>query len=110
MDFDVVVDQEPGLTRVAVQGEAGVGRLLSLMQVLALDSRTWPQVPVLVDLGPFRASLGETEQTAFASAAARAFPGRRVAIVAAIGAMREADGVRVFTDEAQARDWLQQQP
>jgi hypothetical protein len=104
MKFDVVVTQEVRWTRVEVQGRAGLGRLLSLLKVLELDSRTWGQAAVLLDLRGFSSALGADEQREFMAAAVAGFGGKRVAFLAAPGTMPAADGV--FNDEASAHRWL----
>lgn len=104
MKFDVVVTQEARWTRVEVQGQAGVGRLLSLLKVLELDSRTWGPSGVLLDLRGFSPSLAGDEQQQFMGAAVESFGGRRVAFLSAPGALPAGTGV--FHDEATAHQWL----
>jgi len=108
MEFTAKVTQEARCIRIDLAGEAGLGRLLSLFQLLELDSRNWPQPAVLVDLHglepPF---LPDNEQEQVALAVARAFIGKsRVALLGPPGGLREAGGVRAFHDEVQARAWL----
>lgn len=104
MKFDVVVTQEARWTRVEVQGQAGLGRLLSLLKVLELDSRTWRQSAVLLDLRGFSPSLAGDEQRQFMVAAVGSFDGKRVAFLSAPGALPAGTGV--FNDEATAHQWL----
>lgn len=106
MDFDVSVTREARCTRVQVAGQGGAGRLLSLLQVLALDSATWPATPVLLDLRQLEPALAGDAQLQVAGAAARAFGQRRVGILAAPGSSREVPGLRAFDDAAAAEAWL----
>lgn len=104
MKFDVVVTQEVRWTRVEVQGQAGLGRLLSLLKVLELDSRTWGQAAVLLDLRGFASPLTADEQREFMTASVEGFGGKRVAFLAAPGALPAA--AAVFNDEGTAHRWL----
>ena len=108
MSFDIKVTHEPGFVRVRTEGSAGIGRLLSLLQVLELDCRSWPEPSVLLDLRDLRQPLLSAEdQLRFAEAVARTLASRqRIALLADPGAAREAGGVRVFGDEDAARSWL----
>lgn len=106
MDFDVSVTHDASCTRVRLEGQASAGRLLSLLQVLALDCSSWPASAVLVDLRGLQPPLADDEQLQFAEAAARAFGRRRIGVLAAPGAMREVPGLRAFDDEAAVQAWL----
>jgi hypothetical protein len=106
MDFDVVVTREARCTRVRVAGQGGAGRVLSLLQLLALDSATWPAAPVLLDLRQLQPALAGEAQLQVAEAAAGAFGQRRVGLLATAGAAREVSGLRAFDDEAAAEAWL----
>lgn len=109
MRFDVQVTQEARGTRVEVQGEAGLGRLLSLLQVLALDCADWPRAGVLFDLRGLQTQLTDDEQGQLAAALARALRSRgRIAVVTSPIALREAEGVRAFVREEDAWGWLGQ--
>lgn len=107
MDFDVNVTHEAACARVRIEGSAGVGRLLSLLQVLEIDCRSWPASTVLLDLRELQPPLADEAQVQLAEAAAQAFARKRkIAMLAPPGAAREAGGVRVFDDEDATRDWL----
>lgn len=106
MNFDVFVTHGADGSRVQLQGRAGVGRVLSLLQLLALDSASWPATAVLLDLRGMQPPLAGDEQLQVAQAASRAFGQRRVGILAAPGGMREVPGLRAFDDEAAAQAWL----
>ena len=101
------VTHEAACTRVAVQGEARLGRMLSLLQVLELDSRTWPHERLLLDLREFDSVLDAPEQERLVLDAARLLPRmRKIAFLAPPGRLREGEGVRVFPDEDEALRWL----
>jgi len=106
MNFDVTVTHAAGCSRVRLEGEGGAGRILSLLQLLALDSASWNMPAVLVDMRALRTTLDDAGQAQVAEAAARAFAPRRVGILAAPGAMHEAAGVRSFDDDAAAQAWV----
>ena len=50
MDFDVVIDSAAHYIRVTVTGAPAIGQLLSLIHLLGVESETWPEDKVLVDL------------------------------------------------------------
>lgn len=109
MKFDVNVRQEARCTRVEAQGQAGLGRLLSLLQVLALDCADWPHAAVLFDLRGLDAQLTGDEQARLAAAIGRALRTRaKVAVLTRPPALPEAQGLRAFTSEDAARQWLQE--
>jgi hypothetical protein len=106
MNFDVTVTHEPRCTRVRVQGQGGAGRVLSLLQVLSVDSASWPTRAVLIDVRGLHPPLQGDEQSRIAEAAADAFAQRRVAILAMPGSMQDACRPPAFDDEAAAHAWL----
>jgi hypothetical protein len=106
MNFDVTVTHEARCTRVRMQGPARAGRVLSLLQVLSVDSASWTTAAVLVDLRGVQPPLQGDEQSDVAEAAARAFGPRPVALLAAPADVRGIPGLRSFADDAAAQDWL----
>jgi hypothetical protein len=70
MSFEVTVTHEAGRTCVVVQGEARLGRLLSLLQVLEVDSASWPQEAVVLDLRQLSGTLPAAERERVATDAA----------------------------------------
>lgn len=107
MSFDVKVTHDEACARVRIEGSAGVGRLLSLLKVLEVDCRSWTAPAVLLDLRAVEPPVDEAAQVEIAEAAARALaPLRKIALLVPPGTGREAAGVRVFHDEAAAREWL----
>jgi len=65
MRFDVSIAHEARCTRVIVIGEPALGRLLSLLQVLEVDSAAWPRPALLVDLRGLRTPLSGEDQSRF---------------------------------------------
>lgn len=106
MHFDVTITHEPACTRVRLAGQGGAGRVLSLLQVLSVDSATWATRAVLLDVRELQPALTEDEQRQVAEAAARAFGQRRVALLGPPGSLRDVAGLRALHDEAGVRDWL----
>ncbi|HEX2546439.1 MAG TPA: hypothetical protein VHL79_16275 [Ramlibacter sp.] len=107
MKFDVKVTHEAPCSRVMVSGEARLGRMLSLLQVLELDSRSWPLDRVLLDLRQHDTTLEPPEQERLLVEAARVLARmRKVAFLVPPGRMRECCGTRVFTSEQEALRWL----
>ncbi len=107
MTIDVAVAHEARFVRVTVRGDPGLGRLLSLLQVLEVDSASWAEDAVLVDLREVRTPLSDDEQLRLAGEVVRALRRlNRVALAARAGRMRESPGLRVFTDAAAAAQWL----
>jgi hypothetical protein len=109
MRFDVSIAHEAICTRVGVIGEPTLGRLLSLMQVLEVDSTSWPRPAVLLDLRGLRSPLGQDEQSRLAEEAVRRLRGMaKIAVVAANAGTRESQGVRFFEDADAAQRWLRE--
>ena len=73
MSFDVSVTREPQRTRIVVKGRATLGRLLSLLSVLQVDSRDWTAPAVLLDLSGLEGSLAPAEQSQLQQEAHRCF-------------------------------------
>jgi hypothetical protein len=107
MRFDVSIAHEAPCTRVDVTGEPSLGRLLSLLQVLEVDSLTWPREAVLLDLRGLRPPLSQQELARAATEAARALRRmKRIAVVVGGGGEREIAGVRFFVDAEAALGWV----
>jgi hypothetical protein len=107
MSLDVKVIPACAWTRVAVGGEAGLGRLLSLLQVLEVDSHGWSADAVLLDLRELHARFDPDEQLRLAWEVARVLRRiKKVALLAPQGRLREAAGVRLFAAEDEALRWL----
>ena len=107
MRFDVSIAHEAPCTHVVVIGEPSLGRMLSLMQVLEVDSASWPREAVLLDLRGLRQPLAQAELSRVATEAARALPRmRRIALVAGDFGAREIAGVQFFADAQAALRWV----
>ena len=107
MDFRVTVTHERTCTRVALQGQCGLGRLLSLLKVLEFDSANWPSDALLLDLRRARMQLDEDEQYLLAGEASGVLPRmRKVALLTQHVRLREASDVHAFSEEGQALRWL----
>jgi hypothetical protein len=74
MSFDIFVTQEAQHTRVAVEGSASLGRLLSLLQVLQIDCQYWPHEAVCFDLRGLRGSFTPAQQAQVRAEAERCLP------------------------------------
>ena len=107
MRFDVSIAHEAAWTRVGVIGEPTLGRLLSLLQVLEVDSTSWPHSAVLLDLRGLRCPLPQQEQARFCTEALHAL--RRVgkiAVLASGSGRPECGALHVFDDAEAAVKWL----
>lgn len=62
MDLDVKVTHEARRTRVQLSGEVTLGRLTSLLQVLEIDSTSWPNEEVVLDLSHLQSRFDPAEQ------------------------------------------------
>jgi hypothetical protein len=71
MTFDFKVTPGPQHTRVILAGEATMGQLLSLLQVLQVDCAAWPRDAVLLDLSELHTALSQPERTQFQQEAVR---------------------------------------
>ncbi len=78
MSFHINVTQDEHQTRVSIQGHATLSQLLSLLQVLQVDSATWPHEEVLFDLGGLQAAFTPGEQGRFHDEAGRLLPRMQV--------------------------------
>ena len=75
MTFDFKVTPGPQHTRVILAGEATMGQLLSLLQVLQVDSAAWPREAVLLDLAELHTDFSQAERTRFQQDAVRTLDG-----------------------------------
>ncbi len=107
--FDIKVVREARCTRVLLQGQLTLGKVLSLLQVLEVDCPHWPPDAVLLDLRELQLRLEPAQHARIAADAARAL--RRVKRIALLvrpgtGGVRECTGVRVFQTEDEALRWF----
>jgi hypothetical protein len=107
VSFDVSVAHEARCVRVAIKGDPRLGRLLSLLQVMEVDTASWQPAAALIDVRELQTRLAPDEQSRFGWEMAQALRRiKKIALLAPAGRMRECPGVRVFDDEDAARDWL----
>jgi hypothetical protein len=81
MDLDVTVTHEPGCTRVLISGNPPLGRLSSLMQVLEIDSSTWPNKEVVLDLRKLTSRFDRSEQEMLRQVAERRLRAKRIELL-----------------------------
>ena len=120
MSFDLTIAPMAHYMRVTVTGEPSLGQLLSLIHLLGVESETWPEDKVLVDLRKVVTPFSPPEQFRMGEEAAASLshmdriaslvPRERVTRVSEKAARRNGTNVRVFDDEHQAVAWLQSAP
>ena len=71
MSFTINVTPGPQHTRVALVGQANMGQLFSLLQVLQVDSAAWPSESVLLDFSELETSFSQADRTRFQQEAVR---------------------------------------
>lgn len=116
MDFDLAVDPMAHYIRVRITGGPSIGQLLSLIHLLGVESETWDDDKVLVDLRGVVTPFSPPEQFRIGQEAAASLshmrriasvvPPERVTRVSEKAARRNGVNVRVFDDEQQAIAWL----
>ncbi|NML45341.1 hypothetical protein HHL11_16425 [Ramlibacter sp. G-1-2-2] len=74
MSFDISVTREAQQSRVTIKGDASLGQLLSLLQLLQVESRQWPRDELMLDLSGLEHRFGPSEQSRLQSEAARLLP------------------------------------
>jgi hypothetical protein len=114
--FDLAIQREPRHVRVAVTGEPSIGQMLSLIHLLGVESETWEQDKVLVDLRAVRTEFTQQEQYRIGEEAALSLthmdriaslvPAGRITRVSEKAARRNGVNVCVFDDEQAALAWL----
>ena len=116
MTFQAVPSFEAEYARVTVIGAPTIGQLISLTEVIGVDSRTWAQPLLLLDLRQVAPVFSFTEQFRLGEAGARhlghlrklasVVPPERITHVSEKAANHGGARVRVFTDEGEAVAWL----
>lgn len=108
MNLEITVAHDAQGTRVVLAGRPRIGHLLSLLQVLEIDSADWRHPAVLLDLRGMHTRLSAAEQASLAAEATHCLRRlKRVAFLAPAGRLREGGIVRVFEEEADALRWLE---
>lgn len=118
MNFDVAIDHGPHYARVSVSGRPAIDELLSMIHLLGVESETWPDDRVLVDLRRVRTPFSLPEQFRIGEEAAASLshmgkiaslvPPERLTRVSEKAARRNGINVRVFDDERAALAWLRE--
>jgi hypothetical protein len=116
MSFDLAIRREPRYIRVAVTGEPSIGQLLSLIHLLGVESETWEQDKVLVDLRAVSTEFTREDQFRIGEEAAASLshmdriaslvPAEKITRVSEKAARRNGVNVCVFHDEQAAVAWL----
>ena len=117
MDFDVAIAEQTAFVRVTVSGSPDFTQLLSMIHLLGVESETWHEPSVLVDLRGVSTPFSFAEQFRIGEEAAASLshmekiaslvPADRVTRVSEKAARRNSTNVRVFDDERRAIAWLQ---
>ena len=116
LTFDLAILREARFIRVVVTGLPSIGQLLSLIHLLGVESETWEQDRVLVDLRAVETDFSREEQFRIGEEAgislshmdriASVVPASRITRVSEKAARRNGVNVCVFGDEQEALAWL----
>jgi hypothetical protein len=116
MSFDVAIDRGRIFVRVTVSGELEIGELLSMIHLLGVESETWSDDRVLVDLRAVATPFTRYEQFRIGEETAASLshmekiaslvPTERITRVSEKTARRMGANVCVFDDEGAAMAWL----
>jgi hypothetical protein len=116
MSFDVAIDRGRIFVRVTVSGEPEIGELLAMIHLLGVESETWSDGRVLVDLRGVATPFTRQEQFRIGEEAAASLshmekiaslvPTERITRVSEKAARRMGANVSVFDDEQAAMAWL----
>jgi hypothetical protein len=119
MSFDVAVARTSRYVRVTVTGVPGIDELLSMIHLLGVESETWQDDRVLVDLRGVATEFSRQEQFRLGEETAASLshmekiasvvPAERVTRVSEKTAKRMGANLCVFDDEAAAIRWLAQE-
>jgi hypothetical protein len=116
MSFDIAIERHARHVRVTVTGRPTIGQMLSLIHLLGVESETWEQQAVLVDLRPVQTPFSREDQFRIGEEAAASLshmdriasvvPPDRITRISERAARRNGVNVCVFDDEQQALAWL----
>ena len=116
MNFDVAIDRRRTYVRVTITGQPEIGELLALIHLLGVESETWNDDRVLVDLRRVLTPFSRYEQFRIGEEAAASLshmekiaslvPRDRITHVSEKTARRMGANVCVFDNEQCAVDWL----
>lgn len=114
MRFDI--EHREGYSILRVQGEPTLGQFLSLLQLVGVESASWPVRRALLDLRGVRTLTAFTEHYAVGEEVARQLqhlhriasvvPPDRITRASEKTARRRGINLVVFTSEAEAVAWL----
>ncbi|HEU5323636.1 MAG TPA: STAS/SEC14 domain-containing protein [Methylomirabilota bacterium] len=116
MDFEFSFSNGEQLALAKVAGRPTLGQFMSLIDVMGSDSHEWKHNRLLVDLTGVQTLTSFTDQFAIGEKAARVLSHlhvasvvlpHRITRVSEKAANRGGAHVHVFTDEAEARAWLE---
>ena len=112
----VSVDQRAGYTAVRISGSPSIGQFVSLIQVIAVESRTWAHPRGLFDLRDVDTLRAVTDHETIGRAVvehlrhldklASVVPLDRVTGISRRTAQKGGVNLDVFVDETQAIQWL----
>ena len=118
MEFDVAIEREKTYTRVTVSGAPEIGQLLAMIHLLGVESETWQDDRVLVDLRAVATVFSRYEQFRIGEEAAASLshmekiasvvPPERITRVSEKTARRMGANVCVFDDLDCALQWLRE--
>ena len=116
MGLSLDVEHRDGYSVARIRGEPSLGQFLSLIQLMAVETASWPARRALIDLRGIRTLTSFTEHHAIGEETARQLAHlHRIAWVADPDritrasektARRSGVNLAVFTDEAAAIAWL----
>jgi SpoIIAA-like len=116
LSFDLAILRETRFFRVVITGLPSIGQLLSLIHLLGVESETWEQDRVLVDLRGVETDFSREEQFRIGEEAgvslshmdriASVVPTAKITRVSEKAARRNGVNVCVFDNEQAAVAWL----
>lgn len=116
MEFQATPWYGDRYTKVTVTGHAGLGQLLSLLEVLGVDARSSPHRLLMLDLRQSQTRLCFTERLRLGQEGAQSLahlrgfalvvPPDRITGVSEKAAQRMGTNMRVFGSEEEAMEWL----
>lgn len=116
MSFEIAIAKNERYVRVTVTGEPAIGELLSMIHLLGVESETWQDDRVLVDLRSVATEFSRHEQFRIGEETAASLshmekiasvvPTERITRVSEKTARRMGANLCVFDDEKDAVGWL----
>lgn len=116
MPFAHAVEHRTGYTVVSLTGDPSLGQFLSFIQLMEVETRSWPHDCGLFDLRGISTLKAVTDQVAIGQAVARHLahmrkiaslvPSERVTGISRKEAREAGVNLMIFIDEQAAVDWL----